>query len=214
MHNLYRSHFYSDSFNCNSNLGLLHNSSETATCIELSMTFMHIMPKNFEIADFVHNKDKENYFLMFSFTLQFIEKNGSIEFRKSRFSIMGTDTDNTKLEEYTQYPLNYSFKDFIKDQYLEIVNHANKIFIDKTTYTISPEDKVKIVDCVKHLETIFPNEKDFFILNQVDADFYQPDNSQDGVLLYQNSCKVTHMQILDEKFPEKTSGSPAKKSKI
>lgn len=214
MKNLYKLNYYFDQITKDSNFGLSKNSGITANCLEFSMVFMQIMPKTFEIPDFDHNNDKPNYFLMFSFTLQFIEKNNIVELRKSRFSIMGSDTDNEKIYEYKPYNLDYSFKDFIKDKYLELVTTTDEIFFDGKTYIISNEDKVKMLECVQHLDKIFPNEKDIIILDQIDADFYKPNDSQDGILLYQNSCKARQMHILNEKFPEKKSSTSMKTKKI
>lgn len=217
MQNFYKFHSYSDKFISLSN----------STFVELSMTFMQVMPQSFEIPEFICNPEKDSYFLMFGISLQFLvlqddltqldnSNELNIDLRKFRFSIMGTDTSSRENRDYSQYPLNYSFKDFIKDNYLKFVQKTHSFVNEKIVYKINELNHKAIMDGVQYLDRIFPNDKDIVIIDNIDADFYQAQNSgfNEGVQLYKNSTAFNQMQILKEKLPIKDNNLLYKKSKI
>ena len=221
MHNLYKFHSYTDKFISLSN----------STFVELSMTFMQVMSKSFEIPEFICNPEKDSYFLMFGISLQFLvtqedlshiaSGNSIIDLRKFRFSIMGTDTHSHDSKDYTQYPLDYSFKDFIKNKYIEFIQKTDSFVNDKTTYKINKSNynalnHNALIEGVQYLDTIFPNDKDIVIIDNIDADFYKASNSgfDEGVQMYKNTTAFNQMQILKEKLPIKDNNLKYKKSKI
>lgn len=90
MNNLFKFNSYSDKFVSSSNLGTVSSGSSTqASCVELSMTFMQLIPKHFEVPNLNSKKETDSYLIMFGLSFQFLEINESLELRKFRFSMMG-----------------------------------------------------------------------------------------------------------------------------
>lgn len=212
MNNLYKFHSYADKFVSTLDLGKSYDMSNMrttsqATCVELSMTFMQLIPISFEVPDLIVRPDKDFYFLMFGLSFQFLLLNESLELRKFRFSMMGLDTESKDKKDYIHYPLSYSFKEFIQDSYLKFVKNKTQFIHDGQNYFINKNDQKKILEGVSYLDIIFPNEKEIFLINEFNADFHVTSNNSnglnEGIYIYEKSRTLQQMNLLDEKFPSK-----------
>lgn len=204
MHNLYFSNHYTDQFST--------YSQGERNFVELSLSFMHLLPRSFEVPTLIPN-NQDYYFLMFGISLQFliIEEDvitldsSLIEFNKFRFSIMGICSDYPQSDNYQQYPLDYSFKDFIKKTYEEFLKKTPFIVHDKRTYHINELNQELITQGLHYLDQIFPYDKNMVLLNEINADFYtqQDSGTEEGVYIYEKSRIINHVHLLEEQLPLK-----------
>lgn len=95
------------------------------------------------------------------------------------------------------------------------MNKAQFIFEGKT-YHINKIDQKKIKEGASYFDIIFPNEKDMYLINNIDADFHIKNGNglEEGLYIYEKSCTTQQMQLLEQKLPIKSGNKQIKKNKI
>lgn len=207
MKNYYRFHNYIDSYS-----QLISGNNEIIEHKDLCLGFTQVIPKLFDVPNLSFDDNKDCYYLSFYTTFQFIVHNNKLIFQKFRFSISGTESKLLDHKDFLKLPSTEKFNDFIKKEYVKFVNQKIDISSNNEQYSISDSDHTIIKNGIKHLHSIFPDDKNIVIIKEPSADFYMQ-NIEDGISLYKQSRAFLDFKNLSEKLPVKNN-KPVKQKKI